>query len=200
MKVHDYIPGQLSDELRNALGISKDEYPPWFVRFLTFGFPPSYQKQQIDEESLKIYNNSDDGKDNSEIDKRNSEIITNNTNTNTNNNNNINANDNSFDMDVDIEEGEIIDKSNTPNTPLQLKITSNDIINTESPTMYNNNNNANTYYTDNSYYYNSPYSNYSGYHNDNYNYNYYNNHSSNNSNSNSPNVNNNYNYKYTDKT
>lgn len=37
-----YQPGTLSNNLRNALGISLYSNPPWLLNFKKFGLPPSY--------------------------------------------------------------------------------------------------------------------------------------------------------------
>ena len=37
-------PFQLSDTLRNALGIGKDDLPPWNEAMKKYGYPPSYVK------------------------------------------------------------------------------------------------------------------------------------------------------------
>jgi len=37
-----YCPGTISDNLRNALGISLFSNPPWVINYKKFGLPPSY--------------------------------------------------------------------------------------------------------------------------------------------------------------
>mmetsp|Transcript_5163 Transcript_5163/g.8442 ORF Transcript_5163/g.8442 Transcript_5163/m.8442 type:complete len:261 (-) Transcript_5163:3411-4193(-) len=45
--IHSFVPGFLSESLRNALGISKKALPPWIVNFKRFGRPPSYPTLDI---------------------------------------------------------------------------------------------------------------------------------------------------------
>jgi zinc finger CCHC domain-containing protein 8 len=41
-------PGQLSDELRAALGISPSAPPPWLARMRQLGYPPGYIAPEAD--------------------------------------------------------------------------------------------------------------------------------------------------------
>lgn len=41
-----FKPGKLSNQLREALGLRKDEIPPWIINMQKFGLPPSYPNYQ----------------------------------------------------------------------------------------------------------------------------------------------------------
>lgn len=47
VKMRSYKPGKISDELRQALGISEYSPPPWLISMQRFGPPPSYPHLKI---------------------------------------------------------------------------------------------------------------------------------------------------------
>ncbi|GAQ83827.1 splicing factor 3B subunit 2 [Klebsormidium nitens] len=46
-KMNDYKPGELSEELREALGMDEQSPPPWLVNMQRYGPPPSYPSLKI---------------------------------------------------------------------------------------------------------------------------------------------------------
>eukprot|EP00946_MAST-07B_sp_MAST-7B-sp1_P000991 g991.t1 len=68
-----YVPGNLSVELRSALGMSSDgdgdsdqgSDPPWFDRMLRYGAPPAFVieslRGRLDEKVLKMFDEEEDG-------------------------------------------------------------------------------------------------------------------------------------------
>lgn len=52
-----FIPGILSEKLMNALGIKKDEYPPYFENMVKYGLPPSYNRKKESTTSTKKKSN-----------------------------------------------------------------------------------------------------------------------------------------------
>jgi splicing factor 3B subunit 2 len=47
LKMRVYRPGQLSDELKRALGMPEYCPPPWLINMQRFGPPPSYPNLKI---------------------------------------------------------------------------------------------------------------------------------------------------------
>lgn len=49
-----FVPGKISDKLRQALGVTGEEYPPYITRMRDLGYPPGYKLLQMTE-SLVLY-------------------------------------------------------------------------------------------------------------------------------------------------
>lgn len=47
IKSTQYKPGKLSEELRNALGISDFTPPPWLINMQRYGPPPAYPNLKV---------------------------------------------------------------------------------------------------------------------------------------------------------
>jgi hypothetical protein len=46
-KTVNFKPGQISKELRDALGVRDDELPPYIDKMWMHGYPPGYQKLKV---------------------------------------------------------------------------------------------------------------------------------------------------------
>ncbi|VDP15937.1 unnamed protein product [Soboliphyme baturini] len=55
-----FRPGKISDDLRRALNINKNDMPPWIYKMRLLGYPPGYIQSAIEEyDGLALYNDND---------------------------------------------------------------------------------------------------------------------------------------------